>query len=199
MSDHNGNIELEEVEVSFVEKITSDNVHSSIPDQENLKSPTSRSAKKNSRPRRVGKLLRSLTDMQLSVSSVDNTSRLPATPEQPRRTKSTVKQPKKLAKTRKTKSAVEFLDLSKLELHLTNNNSIATRKRTTTSASIADQSSTAHDDTQQAPAGRCHPLDISGQTGQSRYPWQRDVAVQVQCDEFMISQTIESRRSRYDS
>ena len=193
MTDYNGNIDLEEVELSIGEEtmpnLSSHNQHST---EQHAKYPMGRSSKTNSRSRRIGKLLRSLTDLQL-VTSVDTVSATPpATPDKTRRSKSTDKPPsKKLIKTRKAKSATEFDGLKLLQVHI-NNNKMQTPGDTDKNDDLYVMTNRqALADTYQQPI-----VDISGQTCGSRFPWLRDVAVQVQCEEFMISQTIDSRRTR---
>ena len=193
MTDYNGNIDLEEVELSIEEEtmpdLSSHNQHST---EQHAKYPMGRYTKTNSRSRRIGKLLRSLTDLQL-VTSVDTVSATPpATPDKTRRSKSTDKPPsKKLIKTRKAKSATEFDGLKLLQVHVNNNNMQTPGDTDKNDDLYATTNRQALADTCQQPI-----VDISGQTCGSRFPWLRDVAVQVQCDEYMISQTIDSRRTR---
>lgn len=175
--------------------------------EEIVPSPTSNqnkpAAKSKVRARRIGKLLRSMTDMQLSVSSIDQNAddSKPAVfkLKNARRTKSIQNVPALTFDTgRKTKSFSGISEASEKELNddAINNNHIQNNGITMSAECMEGAPAEPAECVEGAPAERRQSLDIRGQTGVSRYPWLRDVAVQVQSDEFMISQKIVSSRIR---
>lgn len=141
-----------------------------------LRLPTSMS---KPRMRRIGKYYRSLTGLQLPVTAVDHRSEnnMVSLFEQvmelrPCRESSTPA----FEKIRKTKSVPSICQQEQTDLinHSSKDGTWPEESRCNTAS-------------KQTLRERHRSLDISGQTGDIRYPWLRDVGIQTHCDEFQDS------------